>query len=111
MPAATRLNDPCTGHGCFPPRTNIAASADVIINGQGAHREGDGWGSHCCGPSCHAGTTASGSPNVFVNGKAKARIGDPLDCGSAIAAGSANVFLNEEGGRSAAAINQALSNI
>lgn len=107
MPAATRLNDSCTGHGCFPPRANTAASSDVIINGKGAHREGDNWAAHCCGPPCHGGTTASGSPDVFVNGKAKARIGDPVDCGSAIAQGSGNVFLNEEGGRADSASTDA----
>lgn len=104
MPAASRLNDPCTGHGCFPPRNNASASSDVLVNGKGVHREGDDWAAHCCGPSCHSGKTAQGSPNVFTNGKAKARIGDPVDCGSAIASGSSNVFLNEEGGKASSAI-------
>lgn len=105
MPAASRLNDPCTGHGCFPPRNNASASSDVLVNGKGVHREGDDWAVHCCGPSCHGGKTAQGSPNVFVNGKAKARIGDAVDCGSAIAAGSSNVFLNEENGRAGNALS------
>lgn len=111
MPAATRLNDQCTGHGCFPPRANTSASSNVIINGKGAHRQGDSWATHCCGPPCHGGSTSSGSPSVFVNGKAKARIGDPVDCGSAIAAGSSNVFLNEENGKADGAIQAAIYNI
>ncbi len=104
MPAASRLNDSCTGHGCFPPRNSTSASSDVLVNGKGAHRVGDDWAVHCCGPSCHGGKTAQGSPNVFANGKAKARIGDAVDCGSAIAAGSGNVFLNEENGKAGEAL-------
>jgi uncharacterized Zn-binding protein involved in type VI secretion len=35
---------------------------------------------------------ASGSSEVFVNGKQAGRIGDPVACGSFVAAGSPNVF-------------------
>ena len=91
MLAAVRLGDICTGHGCFPPRPNIQASGDVFINGRGAHRQGDEWDSHCCG-SCHGGRLAAGSSSVFVNGRPLGRIGDPVDCGSAVATGSPNVF-------------------
>jgi uncharacterized Zn-binding protein involved in type VI secretion len=35
---------------------------------------------------------ASGSGTVFVNGKALARVGDSVACGSAAAQGSSNVF-------------------
>lgn len=93
MPAATRLGDECTGHGCFPPRPNDEASPNVFINGIAAHRQGDHWVTHCCGPSCHDSNLASGSSTVFVNGKQAARIGDPVACGSAIAQGSPNVFI------------------
>lgn len=94
MPAATRLGDGSTGHGSWPPRNNIAASSNVYINGIGAHRQGDSWPTHCNpAPSCHAGSTASGSSTVFINGKQAARIGDPVDCGDTIAAGSSNVFI------------------
>ena len=68
--AAVRLGDQCTGHGCFPPRVNIEASGNVFINSIGAHRVGDGWAVHCCGPVCHGGSQATGSSTVFVNGKA-----------------------------------------
>jgi len=92
MPAVTRLGDICTGHGCFPPRENNEASGDVFVNGVGAHRMGDGWTVHCCGPSCHASVLDSGSGTVYVNGKQLARIGDPVACGSAVAQGSSDVF-------------------
>lgn len=92
MPAATRLGDECSGHGCFPPRVNDEGSSDVFINGIPAHRVGDHWVTHCCGPACHDSVCATGSSTVFVNGKPAARIGDLVACGSAIAQGSPNVF-------------------
>lgn len=92
MPAVTRLGDPCTGHGCFPPRPSASASGDVFVNGIPAHRQTDAWASHCCGPSCHGSALASGSATVFANGLQLGRIGDPVACGSAVAVGSGNVF-------------------
>nr|WP_083100694.1 PAAR domain-containing protein [Pseudophaeobacter leonis] len=35
---------------------------------------------------------AVGSNTVYVNGKQIGRIGDPVDCGSAVAVGSGDVF-------------------
>jgi uncharacterized Zn-binding protein involved in type VI secretion len=93
MAAATRLGDVCSGHGCFGPRVNDAASENVFINGLGAHREGDHWVTHCCGPVCHDSVALTGSGTVFVNGKAAVRIGDSIECGSAVAQGSPNVFI------------------
>lgn len=95
MPAVARLGDKCTGHGCFPPRVSTAGSGDVFFNGIPAHRVGDAWETHCCGPACHAGALAAGSPTVFVNGKPLGRIGDSVDCGSAVASGSPNVFADQ----------------
>ncbi len=92
MPAVTRLGDTCTGHGCFPSRPSSSASPDVFANGIPVHRHGDSWSSHCCGLSCHGGVLASGSGTVFANGKMIGRIGDPVDCGSAVAVGSGDVF-------------------
>jgi len=92
MPAVHRLRDICTGHGCFPPRPNISASSNVIVNSRGWHRRNDGWKKHCCGKSCHASTTAQGSTSVFVNSRQAVRIGDPVKCGSAAGTGSPNVF-------------------
>ena len=93
MPAQTRKGDICTGHGCFPPRVNVEGSPDVIINNIPAHRQGDGWSTHCCGDSCHGSTTAQGSSTVYINNKQAARIGDPVACGSVIAQGSPDVFV------------------
>lgn len=92
MPGVARLNDQCTGHGCFSPRPIVSASGNVNINGRGAARLTDALAVHCCGPSCHDGKIAVGSGTVFVNGKPLARIGDDVNCGSVIAQGSGNVF-------------------
>ncbi|MBT4131869.1 MAG: PaaR repeat-containing protein [Gammaproteobacteria bacterium] len=103
MPAAARLGDLCTGHGCWPARPNIEASPDVFIDGIAAHRQGDGWATHVCPPSPpHGGTTSSGSPTVFVNGSPKARVGDPVSCGSSIADGSPTVVVDSGMGRTMA---------
>lgn len=94
MPQVVRLNDYCSGHSCWPTRPTITASEDVFVNGRGAHRKTDALAVHCCGLSCHGGTTVQGSPNVFVNGLPIARITDKVDCGSVLLTGSENVFAN-----------------
>jgi len=94
MPAAVRLGDLSTGHPPWPPRPNNGASTDVLINNLGAHRVGDTWAIHCAGSSCHVSTQLTGSPNVFVNGRALARVGDDIACGDKNAQGSPNVFVN-----------------
>jgi len=106
MPAAARLGDYCTGHGCWPPRTGVSASPNVHINGIAAHRLNDPWNVHCCPTDgCHAGAVASGSSSVFINGRPAARIGDSISCGSFIAMGSPNVSIGSQsrgGGRNGA---------
>ena len=106
MPAAARLGDYCTGHGCWPPRDGISASPNVHINGIAAHRLNDPWNVHCCpNDGCHAGNVASGSASVFINGLPAARIGDSINCGSLIAMGSPNVSIGSQsrgGGRNGA---------
>lgn len=95
MPQVVRLGDKCTGHGCWPSRPNILASPDVFVNGLGWHRQTDAWDAHCCPPSpCHGGALASGSPDVYVNGLQGGRKGDPVDCGSACAEHSPDVWAN-----------------
>jgi uncharacterized Zn-binding protein involved in type VI secretion len=95
MPAAVRLTDICTGHGCFPSRPNAVASPNVFVNSLGSHRVGDLWEEHGCAVcKDHDTVQDSGSPNVFVNGMAHARIGDALACGSSNETGSGNVFIN-----------------
>lgn len=94
MAAVTRLGDSCTGHGCWPPRPSNGASPDVYANGIAVHRQGDGWAPHTCPsiPETHASVLASGSSTVYANGKQLGRIGDPVACGSTVAAGSGDVF-------------------
>lgn len=93
MPAVVRQGDTGTGHGPFPPRANTGGSPDVLVNGLGVHRQGDPWASHCDpSPSCHPGAAAGGSGTVLANGMPVMRIGDDVDCGSAAAQGSGDVF-------------------
>lgn len=95
MPGAARYPiDICSGHDGYPPRNNTGGSADIMINGYGAHRQDDSWEIHCLGINCHAATLISGSPTVLANGKQIGRIGDPLSCGSTIATGSSDVILD-----------------
>ncbi|QMV15561.1 hypothetical protein Vspart_02883 [Vibrio spartinae] len=60
MPAAARLGDNGSGHGCFPATPIMAGSGDVSINGKPA-----------------------------------ARVGDAIDCGGSVAAGSGNVLIGD----------------
>ncbi|MGL4735690.1 MAG: PAAR domain-containing protein [Enterovibrio sp.] len=93
MPAAARKGDMCTGHGDFPPRASISGNETVLINGKAALCVGDGWDTHCNPlPVCHNGVQSVGSGTVFVGGKALARVGDAVSCGSSIASGSSDVF-------------------
>lgn len=96
MPAVTRKDDSCTGHGCFPPRATPSGSGNVHTNSKPTHRKGDGWLPHGC-PNVppHGSSTSAGSGTVFANSKNLARIGDPVACGSAIQSGSPNVFAGD----------------
>lgn len=89
-----RLGDICTGHGCWPPRSNVQGSPDVFVNNLPWHRQGDAWAPHTCPdiPETHASVLANGSPTVFINGKQAGRVGDPVACGGLVATGSPNVF-------------------
>ena len=96
MPSASRLGDTGSGHGCFPASPSVSASGDVAINGIGALRQGDAVAPHGCGKCApHGRSVSGGSPTVFVNGRPLARIGDAIDCGGAIEAGSSNVFADD----------------
>lgn len=66
----------------------------MFINGRAAHLIAGKWPIHTCGKQSHASVTAKGAPNVFINGKAAARVGDTLNCGDICAQGSPNVFIN-----------------
>ena len=90
MRPATRVTDICTGHGSCAPRPAITGSPNVFINYLPAHRVGDLWMVHCS----HIGILVTGSPNVFTNHRPQGRIMDLIDCGSRVATGSQNVFVN-----------------
>lgn len=92
MPSVGRLGDYCSGHECYPPRQNNQGSPNVFVNSLGWHRKGDHWPIHRCGKYHHEANLAEGSSSVFVNSTPAGRIGDPLDCGSALITGSFNVF-------------------
>ncbi len=104
MPAAARKGDSETGtcdlgKGCCPHTrngSNGTVSANVIINGLGAHRLGDTGPCNCP----HSGTfqTTGSSSTVFINGKGAVRIGDATTCktcgkGGQHTTGSPNVFI------------------
>lgn len=90
-----RQGGTCTGHGCWPPRSNTSWSNNVICNDLGVHREGDGWSLHCCGLDCHTSVLDQGSSTVFANDQGVARITDPVACGSFAHTGSGNVFCGD----------------
>ena len=92
MPAVGRKGDGCTGHGCFPPRASTSGCDWVAIEGVEVLRVGDGYASHRCGKTSHSGSQAEGSSLVFIDDVPVARIGDGVDCGSALAQGSDFVF-------------------
>ncbi|MBQ7154856.1 MAG: PAAR domain-containing protein [Synergistaceae bacterium] len=93
MPPVTRLGDNCTGHDSWPPRPSTSGSPDVFVNNIPAHRQGDSWAVHCNPvPQCHASVLAAGSSTVYCNGMQLGRIGDPVACGSSVAAGSPDVY-------------------
>lgn len=98
MPAIAREGDPTTtGHGCDAVTTVTGSSTDVFANGLGVQRQGDPTAPHTipAGSACvpHSAAINVGSPDVFVNGKPAARVGDSTD-GGAITAGSPDVFVN-----------------
>jgi len=94
MPAAARINDLCTGHDGFPTRQAIQGSPNIFVNNRSVHRQGDKWAVHCNNRSCHDGALASGSATIFANGKQQGRVTDPVTCGSKVATGSPDIFLN-----------------
>ena len=99
MPAVSRQGDSLsTGHICVgtttlatPGQSTVRANSILIA------RVGDPTVSHPFPPNppCanHVANVNVGSDNVFVEGKAIARIGDSTDAG-ALTGGSATVFAN-----------------
>ncbi len=98
MPAVTRKGDSGQGHDACPATVATGGSGDVFVNGKPIMRVGDAYAPHGCKKhSKHGRAQASGSGTVFANGKPIARIGDSIDCGGAAAAGSGDVFADDDG--------------
>ncbi|WP_456295276.1 PAAR domain-containing protein [Vibrio sp. AK197] len=96
MRAISRLGDGGTGHGAFVPRASNQGSDNVFCNGLPVHRQSDSWAVHCDPSlSCHTGVLLQGAQSIFVNGLPIGRVGDPIECGSLVAAGSPSVFAGD----------------
>jgi uncharacterized Zn-binding protein involved in type VI secretion len=68
------------------PGVVTSGSADVMVGGKPAARQGDG--------TSNGGPVVEGSPNVFINGKPAAIGGGRNGCGGVVVGGSSNVFVN-----------------
>ena len=99
MPAVSRKGDTTTtGHVCVATTTlDTPGQSTVFANSILVARQTDPTVSHINPPFpiCpnHVANVNVGSPNVFVESKAIARIGDSTDAG-ALTTGSGNVFAN-----------------
>lgn len=99
MPAVSRIGDRSTGHGCFPP-TNLIETpvAKTFFNGKlaGVVSTNCKFAAHVCGRITHIPdirVPSSGASKTYIEGNLAARIGDNIQCGDAIAEGSANSFI------------------
>ena len=99
MPAVSRKGDSLTtGHICTSTTTlNTPGQGTCFANSILIARVSDPTVSHPFPPAppCapHVANVNAGSPNVFVEGLAVARIGDSADAG-VMTSGSGNVFAN-----------------
>jgi uncharacterized Zn-binding protein involved in type VI secretion len=95
MPAACRLTDSSTGHGCFPPTTvNGGVASKTSIEGLMAAVVGSSHPPHSCGTTVHAGRTiSSGSAKTTIEGIPAARIGDSISCGDVMGQGASKTFI------------------
>ena len=100
MPAVSRVGDSLsTGHACTGTTTIASSATDGTVKANSINIivVGAPTVSHPFPPAppClpHVANLNAGSPNVFVENKAVARIGDSTDAG-AMTSGSGNVFAN-----------------
>jgi uncharacterized Zn-binding protein involved in type VI secretion len=87
MAAIAVVGTVCSGHGGFPSRPAAAGESLLTINGIPVLVQGSPYPVHSDGNSSHAGSAVSTRPWFTVNGKAVVCVGDPVDCGSTVAAG------------------------
>lgn len=98
MPAVSLEQHLSTGHGCFPPTQAVGPYADTAyFNGKKIQLENyTMYATHNCGTTVHPSTSRkvpTGSSTFFMEGKPVVRIGDAIECGDAVAQGSANSFV------------------
>ena len=99
MPAVSRVGDTVSVHECGVVPTAAVGSLNVFTNSIKTHRVGDVNTAHpflpaVSGCPTHSTALVKGSPNVYVNGKPLARLGDPYGCGISLTKGSPNVYSN-----------------
>lgn len=95
MLSVAQMGKTSTGHGGYAPVPSLTGAGTVFVNGIPALRQTDTYAPHCVGPACHVGSVLMGSSSVYCEGLQLARIGDPIDCGDVVSAGSANVFAGD----------------
>lgn len=84
-----------TGHETWPPTQVHGTSSTVKVNGKSVILNGDPIVPHTqvVEPyQTHGGNVIASSKTVFIEGRAVARIGDPITCGDTIASSSNDVF-------------------
>lgn len=95
MPALAGADEPTTGHGTYPPTVVTGGSGKVTVQGKPAlSKDNMIHVTHCNtvpNYDCHAGSAASFSPKVFIEGSNAIRIGDTLTCGDTVAGGAGKV--------------------
>ena len=84
------LSDICTGHECFPSRSNSSSCSRTYAENKLIFRKEDNWSVHCCTHpecphGCHPSTQAGSSSSVLIENQLCARIGDAVACGGSIA--------------------------
>ncbi|EKY1962270.1 alanine racemase [Cronobacter sakazakii] len=94
MPAIATKNSVGTGHGGFPARPPIEGEPLLKINGIESLVDGSQYAQHSDGNSTHGGQAISTRPWFTVNGKGIVCVGDPISCGSTVAAGDSLVQIS-----------------
>ncbi|HAF4701015.1 TPA: alanine racemase [Salmonella enterica] len=94
MSAIATKNSICSGHGGFPSRPPVESESLLKINGIDVLVDANQYAQHSDGNSTHGGQAMSTRPWFSVNGKAVVCVGDPVSCGSIVAAGDALVQIS-----------------
>ncbi|MCL8356413.1 PAAR domain-containing protein [Enterobacter hormaechei] len=94
MSAIATKNSIGTGHGGFPARPPIEGESLLKINGIDVLVDGNQYAQHSDGNSTHGGQAISTRQWFTVNGKGVVCVGDPISCGSTVAAGDSLVQIS-----------------